>query len=267
MTIKLPILHTSTTGKGPHIVLLHGWGTHSGVWRQMADLLSHFRVTTLDLPGYAGNSKACNEYSGSDNFENMVEQLAESITSPAIWVGWSMGGLLAMGVALKVPQRVKQLVLVASTPRFTSDTDWQAMEPDTFIDFAEQLKQDYDKTLKRFMSLQTMNSENRGALLKLLRQQWHDLEAPSSVVLESGLKILQNTDLREKMSELRCPLSFIYGQLDTMARPGLLNSMKKYHSSFSSVVIEKAAHAPFLSHPLVFKQELLKQIDLHGGLK
>jgi len=98
-----------------------------------------------------------------------------------------------------------------------------------------------------------------------LRQQWRRVAAPSCHVLEAGLKILMNTDLRLQLSKLQCPLSFIYGQLDTLARPGLLSIMKKYHSSFDSVIIEKAAHAPFLSHPALFQQYVMQLTKRHGA--
>ncbi|VAW80638.1 Pimeloyl-[acyl-carrier protein] methyl ester esterase BioH [hydrothermal vent metagenome] len=263
-------LHISSKGIGPSIVLLHGWGTHSGIWQQTVELLKDdFCVTVFDLPGYGSNREAFDLGSSGPQFDIMCEQINAAITEPAIWLGWSMGGLLATGVALKYPAKVKQLILVASTPRFISDpdSDWQAMEPKTFEVFAEQLQQDYQSTLKRFMLLQTQHADNSMASLKLLRRQWQKIEAPLSEVLEAGLTILQNTDLRNQLSRLTCHLSFIYGQLDTLARPGLLTSMKKYHTKFDWVVIQKAAHTPFLSHVEVFQKQLVKMIADNGGLQ
>ncbi len=269
MSVDKP-LHICSTGSGPSIVLLHGWGTHSGIWQQIVDLLKDdFCVTILDLPGYGSNREAFNARSTGHHFDGMCEQINAAITEPAIWLGWSMGGLLATGVALKYPHKVKQLVLVASTPRFMSDpvSDWQAMEPETFEVFAKQLQQNYQATLKRFMFLQTQHAENSIASLKLLRQQWQHVEPPLSEVLEAGLAILQHIDLREQLSELKCPLSFIYGQRDTLARPRLLSSMKKYHSNFNWVLIKKAAHTPFLSHAKMFQKQLVKIITANGDLQ
>ena len=48
----MPYIHTSTTGQGPDLVLLHGWGISSSIWEPVLPLLKpHFRVTTIDLPG------------------------------------------------------------------------------------------------------------------------------------------------------------------------------------------------------------------------
>ncbi len=46
-------LYTDTAGIGPDVVLVHGWGMHSGVWEDVAgDLLNDYRVTVLDLSGH-----------------------------------------------------------------------------------------------------------------------------------------------------------------------------------------------------------------------
>ena len=263
MSVKARPLYVSTKGQGPAIVLVHGWGMHSGVWKNVADYLSqYYCVTLVDLPGYAQSSGAYS--SDASGFKETCQQLAQAIKEPAIWIGWSLGGLLAAGVALENALKVKQLIMVASAPRFISTTAWQAMPEEVFDGFAEQLHSDYEATLKQFMLLQTRNSENSKESLKILRQQWLQVETPSRAVLESGLNILKTTDLRNELKHLQCPLTYIYGQLDTLARPVLLGEMKKYHANFDSVVIQKAAHAPFLSHPSEFNQQVLKSITQHG---
>ena len=46
-------LHIHTIGKGPDLVMLHGWGMHAGVWRLVStSLAANFRVHTVDLPGH-----------------------------------------------------------------------------------------------------------------------------------------------------------------------------------------------------------------------
>ena len=251
-----------------HIILLHGWGMHSGVWAQTIDLLTEqYDVTVVDLPGYARSKNAVKNIIDShpaQDFDVVCEQLSEVTDQPALWLGWSLGGLFAMGVALKSPALVEKLIMVASSPRFVSDKNWNAMQTDVFNDFSQQLQENYQLTLKRFMSLQTRNSENSSAVLKLLRQQWRDVETPAQSVLESGLNILQSIDMRDELNKLKCPLSFIYGQLDTLARPELLNDMKDYGAAFNSVIIDKAAHAPFLSHPQQFSAAVKESIENHG---
>lgn len=52
-TLPIPVLYTYTTGEGPDVVLVHGWGMHSGVWEDVVEsLIDYYRVTVLDLPGH-----------------------------------------------------------------------------------------------------------------------------------------------------------------------------------------------------------------------
>ncbi len=78
-------LYSHTLGSGPDVVLLHGWGMHSGVWEDVVEgLLDHHRVTLLDLPGH-GYSRA----SGSGHTLDDLAAAVLAIAPPrAAWVGW-----------------------------------------------------------------------------------------------------------------------------------------------------------------------------------
>ncbi len=45
-------------------------------------------------------------------------------TPRALWLGWSLGGLVALRAALDYPANVRGLVMIASSPRFVSAPDW-----------------------------------------------------------------------------------------------------------------------------------------------
>jgi pimeloyl-[acyl-carrier protein] methyl ester esterase len=82
-------LHTETTGTGPELVLIHGWGLHGGIWEPLLPLLApHFRVTVVDLPGH-GNS----EWQDSEGLPAFADAVLASVPQQAAWLGWSLGGL------------------------------------------------------------------------------------------------------------------------------------------------------------------------------
>ena len=50
-------LFVHTQGRGPDVVLLHGWGLHGGVWARIADhLAADFTVHSVDLPGHGASA-------------------------------------------------------------------------------------------------------------------------------------------------------------------------------------------------------------------
>ncbi|MDM8569389.1 alpha/beta fold hydrolase, partial [Thiotrichales bacterium HSG1] len=80
-------------GLGKPLILLHGWGFNNNIWDDIAvDLAKDWRVYQVDLPGH-GKSPMC-DYSLS----SLTEQLAASLPNDAVWIGWSLGGLLAMNI-------------------------------------------------------------------------------------------------------------------------------------------------------------------------
>lgn len=248
-------LHTQTLGTGPDVVLLHGWGLHAGVWTDVANALAAtgFRVTPIDLPGH-GRSDSIDEYT----LEHIAAHVARVAPARATWVGWSLGGMVAMHLALEQPQRVAGLVLVASTPQFVRADDWpHAMEVSALESFAQALQYDYAQTLQHFLALQTLSSAQGKDTLWHLRDTVIQ-HPPQPDALHGGLVILRNTNLRPQLNKITCPVQLIFGQRDKLvpSAAGAAIQMQIPHASLN--VISDAGHAPFLSHHEEFMNCVIK---------
>jgi pimeloyl-[acyl-carrier protein] methyl ester esterase len=232
-------------GSGPDLVLVHGWGLHGGIWGDLpARLAEHFRVTTLDLPGH-GRSRTAGEPLSLAAF---TDRVAELCPAPAIWLGWSLGGLIALHAALRHPHKVARLVLVGATPRFVQTPDWpHAMSTDVFADFAHSLTQDYRATLLRFLSLQAGSNESARTLLKQLRADMFAHGEPQAEALAAGLAILEQTDLRARLAEIRVPALVVHGSHDRLAPPAAGEYLAAHLPRARLLRLEGAGHAPFLS--------------------
>jgi pimeloyl-[acyl-carrier protein] methyl ester esterase len=249
-------LFSQTQGSGPDIVLLHGWGLHGGIWEDVATALAtHNRVTRIDLPGH-GRSAAIEL---ADDLAAVAEQLAAVAPAPALWIGWSLGGLLALQVALTVPAAVRGLVVVAGSPRFVRAADWpHAVEDAVLQQFARSLDEDYEATLGRFLALQVRGSADAGATLRALRARMLEQDAPRPAALRSGLKLLRESDLRARLGDIACPTRFIFGARDLLAPVAISAELLRHMPTARCDVIAGAGHAPFVSHAAQF-------IDLLGA--
>lgn len=239
-------LFAHTQGNGPDIVLLHGWGLHGGIWADVAtELARHNRVTCIDLPGH-GRSAALPL---AADLATVAAQLAAAAQVPALWVGWSLGGLLAMQVALTAPANVRGLVVVAGSPRFVRGDDWpQAIEDAVLQEFARSLDEDFEATLGRFLALQVRGSAAAGATLRALRARVLEQDPPQAAALRSGLTLLRESDLRARLSEIACPTRFIFGARDLLAPAAITGDLTRLMPMARCSVIEGAGHAPFISH-------------------
>ena len=237
-------LHIDVVGKGPPLVLLHGWALHGGVFAPLVERLSgEFEMHLIDLPGHGHSSDSMLPLT----LEACVPELLAR-TPPAAWIGWSLGGLFAMQAASVSPQ-VHGLVLVAATPRFVRGDDWpHAVECSVFEQFGTDLTQDYARTLERFLALDTIGSEHARAELRTLKANLFERGEPAPRALQEGLRLLEATDLRGALATLTVPNVWISGRRDRLV-PSLGMQAAAAMTPLSSYVdIAGGGHAPFLGH-------------------
>jgi len=239
-----------TSGEGPALVLIHGWGLHSDVWDPvMEDLSRHYRVTRIDLPGH-GHSR---EVPVGDTLADWADAALSVAPETATWLGWSLGGMVASRAALDAPHRVKGLLAVATTPRFVSDHDWpHAMAPETLEKFAKELSHDFKGTVQQFLALQVQGDPEARPMLRQLREAVFRHGEPHRQVLENGLALLGSVDLRAELPRLSQPVRVISGRLDRLTHPEAGRAMAQALPNADYHCLKRTAHAPFLSDPKHF---------------
>lgn len=239
------MLHSWTAGDGDDLFLVHGWGMNGVVWQRLVDDLSRrYRVTIVDLPGH-GHSP----FDGSLNAADWADALLDAAPESAVWIGWSLGGALALESALKAPDRVRGLFLVTSTPRFIRTDDWKhGMPRGTLGLFRDALVKEPAATLERFLALQVKGSNDARGTLRALRDGLAEKPAADTDALDAGLELLRSIDLRHRLPELAMPSRWLFGDRDMLVPGGLADSLADYLPDARTERIEGAAHAPFLSH-------------------
>ncbi|MEB6579361.1 pimeloyl-ACP methyl ester esterase BioH [Enterobacter quasiroggenkampii] len=235
-----------TVGTGNcHLVLLHGWGLNAEIWHCIREeLASHFTLHLVDLPGF-GRSRGF----GAMSLDEMAQQVLDAAPQNAVWLGWSLGGLVASQIALSRPDRVKALVTVASSPCFSAQDAWPGIKPEVLAGFQKQLSEDFQRTVERFLALQTMGTETARKDARTLKQTVLSLPMPEVEVLNGGLELLKTVDLRAPLASLTIPHLRIYGYLDGIVPRKVAPLLDDLWPNSQSMVVAKAAHAPFISHP------------------
>jgi pimeloyl-[acyl-carrier protein] methyl ester esterase len=255
MSITANHIYVETIGTGPNLVLIHGWGMSGAVWQPLVKKLSKtFTLHIVDLPGM-GLSRPIEPF----HLHAAAEKVAEILPANADIVGWSLGAQVAMRIALDYPDLVRRLVLVGATPCFVNKsfdqgsaeykTTWEAgIDPEVFSNFADNVNEDYHKTMTQFLTLQCMGASDARSTVKMLRNKFTERPAPSSQALFRALNILLETDLRAEVQQLRKPVLLIHGDRDTLAPVQAAHWMMQHLPSGFLRVMAGASHAPFLSH-------------------
>lgn len=238
-------LHVEITGRGPPLVLLHGWGLHGGVFAPLVERLApQFQLHVVDLPGH-GHSRRC---AVPLELDDCAAQILRQ-TPPAPWLGWSLGGLFSLHAAAMSPQ-VQALAMVASTPRFVRAADWpHAVEPELFAQFARDLEQDYGTTLQRFLALDTLGSDHARSELRSLKDTLYSRGEPTPAALRQGLSLLHSSDLRALLPGLNIPSLWLSGRRDRLVPPAAMAmAAAAMAAGGRHIDIPGGGHAPFLGH-------------------
>lgn len=103
------------SGRGPHVVLLHGIGANLYCWRLLIPLLKPFcTVLAFDLPGFGGSSKNRDATYGLEDQVERIKKLLEHLSiNKAYLVGNSMGANIALTFAWKYPKSVLGVSVIA----------------------------------------------------------------------------------------------------------------------------------------------------------
>lgn len=228
---------------------------HYHVWQPISEpLMQRFKLHYADLPGHGG----CNYEGELKTLDSWTHHLLKRTPDQAIWMAWSLAGLAAIHVAVHHPERIKRLILVASTPCFAQKEDWPyGLSQQALADFSANLDKPSEKVIRRFIAIQALASKDA----QRYRQQLHALLAGAPLAdkqaLRDGMALLTDTDIRNKLSKINCPCDFILGEHDTLAPQGIEREIGSLNPNINLRIIPGAGHAPFLSH----RDEFTRLVD------
>jgi pyruvate dehydrogenase E2 component (dihydrolipoamide acetyltransferase) len=226
-------------GEGPPIVLIHGFGADLNTWMftQPALAESH-QVTALDLPGHGGSTKDL----GAGDLATLAGAVGDLIAAldlgPAHLVGHSLGGAIALQLALEAPARVASASLIAPA----------ALGPEingAFLDgFLAARRR---KQLKPILELLVGDPAliGRDMVDDVLKFKRLDGVEAALATLANTLAAdgVQRLDLRARLSELALPVQVIWGADDQILPAAHAHDLPE---AIVCHVLENAGHMPHM---------------------
>ncbi len=241
------VVHYEAYGRGTPVILLHGWLGSWGCWLgTMEALASHHRTYALDFWGFGESDKRRESYNISD-FVALVEQFMERLGIQAAPVmGHSMGGTVALKLALDRPHRVSKVAVVGSPIDGRSLNLLLKLAGFPWIAFLVWNSPSLLRLGIRLFApwIAASWSEWYGMLMRDL----------SKMTLESflwSIHSLHHTDLRPRLQALRMPALGVYGRGDKIVDPrqaALLGEV----SGARVEMMQSARHFPMLDEPEAF---------------
>ncbi len=233
-------------GSGPTAVLIHGWGFDPGIWQPLCEALGPRQVVLPALPGHGGRGDGERLADPSAAARAVEEQLPADLVEP-VWIGWSLGGLVALALAARWrgPQR---LVLVSATPRFTVADQWHsALERTALAAFAAELERDRPALERHFAALCTDGARAPG---RLRRQLLARMDASPAALsgLRAGLQALDAGDLRTAWAGLDAPVAAWMARHDPLVPAGAADALMALRPD-ARMRTSDGGHASWLEDP------------------
>ncbi len=238
--------HYRSFGEGELLVFIHGFGGSSRLWHAQQDYFSKgFRTVAVDLPGHGESGwmpLSINELA-KDLIELIDHLGGEHINLTAS----SLGGLIAMDIYRQAPFLVMRMSLAGSIPKFARGDNYPAgLDIDKIRTLSRQFTGEYAAVLDMFFrSLFTMKERN-SPRFKDLKQLRGQEPLPNPEALQHFLKILEDTDQRDRISRMTCPMQFITGSDDYICPPLVMEWMAEHMHNARFDVIKDSGHLPFL---------------------
>jgi 3-oxoadipate enol-lactonase len=123
-------MNYEVTGSGKWLTLVHGAGDNLGAWWNQVPAFSRsYKVLAYDVRGYGQTETPPGDYSTDILIEDLYELLKALDISQTYLMGYSMGGRIAVGLALDYPEMVEALIIANSgfAPMERSEEQMQEM--------------------------------------------------------------------------------------------------------------------------------------------
>lgn len=116
-------LHYEEFGAGEPLLFIHGLGSSGRDWEmQIGYFACDYRVVAFDLRGHGQSDKPRGPYTMPQFAADTAALMDALAIAPAHVVGISLGGMIALQLALDHPERIRSLVIVNSGPEFVART-------------------------------------------------------------------------------------------------------------------------------------------------
>ncbi|MEK8034749.1 alpha/beta fold hydrolase [Ideonella sp. DXS29W] len=261
-----PQVEVFVTGEGSPLVLMPAVALTAPVWlKQLESLRTQHRLIVIHAPGY-GLSKAIRESTAAGVSRVFSEVLQRLIgAQPAHLVSSCFGSIAAAHLARFHPEQVASLSMVggfydgADLPPVTADNLSIEEVMQMIQTVSGSLKLDFDTVAAQWPAddARRLETERMGGLLI-------GSQCANPLVAMRYLNEMITLSTLDWVREIRRPLNFVFGDLDTVIRPVHSQTMHDATAGSGLVEIKGSGHYPFLTHPGEFDDVLTRfvtQVD------
>lgn len=241
----------------PDLVLLHGWCMSSRIWDCVLPQLQSFcNPWCVDLPNHGANPPA--EWPADP--APIIAAIAAQVPANAMWLGWSLAGLLVLQAA--ATRSLRGIVLLAANPKFVQCANWPGMPAASFAQFSDGFANDPETAQIGFQKLQFGQRSLPRTAQEALFAALTSPQTDRLLGLQQALDYLRDGDARQTLSAITCPSLIVGGSADRLVPVQALERTASSLPQSRLRLLPDVGHALLLEQPDVVSHQL--QEFLHG---
>lgn len=248
-TFSTPQLHVALQGPrdGVPIVLSHALGLDLSMWDELAaELADTHPMLRYDHRGHGQSAVPGGPYTLDALVDDAARLIAEWGRGPVVFIGLSMGGMVAQGLALRHPSLVRALVLANTTAQYpeAAQAAWQQR-----IATVEQrgMAGVADMVVERYLHADFRAAQP--AFAQALREQLLRCDAAGYV---ASCHAVAAVDWLDALSNLKVPTLVIAGEHDVGATPAMAQAIAERIPGATLEVLKHASHLSVAEQPAAF---------------
>ena len=236
----VPIFYVRRLGGKHKLVFVHGAGGSHQIWLHQVNALRQVNAYAPDLPGHG---RSGNEGRGSiGEYGDLIIAFLDVLgIEKAVISGHSMGGAIALDLALRYPERTGGLVLVCTGAR---------LRVTPLI--LDGIRQDFQGTV----SLIGQFAYGPNAPPEVVRLGQEQMARTPTEVLYHDFAACDAFDVRDRLAEIHCPTLVISATADRLTPLKYGDYLQKHITGARLTVIEDAGHMVMLERPMQVTQAI-----------
>ncbi|MBP7832324.1 MAG: alpha/beta hydrolase [Candidatus Levybacteria bacterium] len=212
------------------LYILHGWTTDTSRWKPFLESIKETGIEPVFLPIPGLSAPIDKPWTIDDYVEWLTHMLPDNKRVSIL--GHSNGGRIALSFALKYPERLEQIFLLDSAGIYHND-------------FLSRAKRGIFRTISSIGKKITSSNTARNLLYQVAQESDYKNATP---VMKETMKNLISVDLTPKLSQVRNPVTIIWGKNDTVTPYTDAQVFKNELPQSSLFPIEGAMHSPQFTH-------------------
>lgn len=243
-------VYAVVTGSGPAVVLSNSLGSDHRMWdAQVAELEKHFTVVRYDTRGHGASPVPTGPYSIDDLTDDLVALLDRLDIERAHVVGLSLGGMTAMRLAARNPERVDRMVLLCTGAHLPPAQGW--------IDRAATVRAGGSVAVAEAVVARWFSPGYSGD-----RTYWQQMVAATDAEgYAACCEAIATLDIREQLQGIAAPTLAIAGSEDPATPPAVLASIADAVPGARLFVVEQAAHLANAEQPAIITSAIIDHLE------